>query len=302
MYAKVFTSIFDGSMRGHSDLLLVFVNILCHADKDGMVDRTCLAISDETGLSLRRVEAAIISLESPDAQSRSRNDDGRRLKRIDQERTWGWEVVNFKKYDVIRNSTERREYMRRLMAEKRKTPKNPNENDDVSTVLAPVSNVSPSSASASASTSTEDKNSSPRVMAFDVFWKQYPKKIGKGAARKAFEKGKCAGKIDAILKAIGQQGATFQWRKDGGQFIPHPATWLNQERWEDETTVKVQSRAPVRNKKQEYERAFQDIIRALRELKLTALTPSDWQDGVNALSDKYRDIPGALKEALEIVG
>jgi hypothetical protein len=25
-----------------------------------------------------------------------------------------------------------------------------------------------------------------------------------------------------------------EWTKDGGQFIPHPATWLNQKRWEDE--------------------------------------------------------------------
>lgn len=109
MYAKVFTSIFDGSMRGHSDLLLVFVNILCHADKEGVVDRTCRAIADETGLSLRRVEAAVVSLESPDEQSRSRNDDGRRLKRIDPERTWGWKIVNYLHYKDLRSELDRRE-------------------------------------------------------------------------------------------------------------------------------------------------------------------------------------------------
>lgn len=112
MYAKVFTSIFEGSMRGQSDMLLVFVNILCHTDKDGVVDRTCKTIADETGLSLRRVEAAIIVLESPDKQSRSRNDDGRRLKRIDPERTWGWQVVNYTYYKNLRSDLDRREQNR----------------------------------------------------------------------------------------------------------------------------------------------------------------------------------------------
>jgi hypothetical protein len=109
MYVKLFTSLFDGSMRGHSDLLLVFVNILCHTDQDGIVDRHWQAIVDETGLSPARVKTAITELEGPDEQSRSRNDDGRRLKRIDPEREWGWEVINFKKYDGIRNAVERRE-------------------------------------------------------------------------------------------------------------------------------------------------------------------------------------------------
>jgi hypothetical protein len=112
LYAKIFTSIFDGSMRGHSDLLLVFVNILCHADKDGVVDRTCRAIADETGLSLRRVEAAIVSLESPDEQSRSRNEDGRRLERIDPARTWGWKIVNYLHYRDLRSELDRREQNR----------------------------------------------------------------------------------------------------------------------------------------------------------------------------------------------
>lgn len=138
MYAKIFTSIFDGSMRGHSDLILVFVNILCHVDHDGFSDRHWQAISDETGLSVKRVKEAITELEGPDKQSRSQNDDGRRLKRINPDRDWGWEVVNFKKYDGIRSTMERREYMRNFMADKRKEKMLAG----VSNALAPVSNVS----------------------------------------------------------------------------------------------------------------------------------------------------------------
>ncbi len=121
MYAKIFTSIFDGSMRGHSDLILVFVNMLCHADQDGIVDRHWRAIADETGLSHDQVRSAVAALEGPDVESRSRNDDGRRIRRIDPEREWGWEIVNFTKYRQLRSAEERREYLREYMRKKRKS-------------------------------------------------------------------------------------------------------------------------------------------------------------------------------------
>ena len=40
--------------------------------------------------------------------------------------------------------------------------------------------------------------------------------------------------MQAILAGIEKQKQSAQWTKDGGQFIPHPATWLNGCRWEDE--------------------------------------------------------------------
>lgn len=152
-------------------------------------------------------------------------------------------------------------------------------------------------------TETEYKNSPSPMVEFDQFWKSYPKKIGKGAARKAFEKGKCAAKIAAIIRAIEKQCTSDQWRKDGGQFIPNPATWLNQERWEDEVKIAVIKPAkPITDKKQEYENKLWHLTKSLRELKTTALTPADFQNGVNILFSNYKDYPGLVKEALEIVG
>lgn len=70
---------------------------------------------------------------------------------------------------------------------------------------------------------------------FDQFWKSYPKKVGKGAAQKAWSKIKePVGTIDLILGALCWQRGCEQWKKDNGQFIPNPATYLNQRRWEDE--------------------------------------------------------------------
>lgn len=70
---------------------------------------------------------------------------------------------------------------------------------------------------------------------FDVFWKAYPSKVGKDAARKAFAKRKFDEKTFAqVLQALELQKVSERWTKDNGQYIPNPATWLNQGRWEDE--------------------------------------------------------------------
>lgn len=71
---------------------------------------------------------------------------------------------------------------------------------------------------------------------FKAFWKAYPKKVGKGAAEKSFKKYKPDDALlSAMLKAVSTQKSSEQWKKDGGQYIPNPSTWLNQRRWEDES-------------------------------------------------------------------
>ena len=72
-------------------------------------------------------------------------------------------------------------------------------------------------------------------MRFESFWSAYPRKVGKGNARKAWDRLKPPDAlVDRMLAAITSQAKSSQWRKDGGRFIPHPATWLNQSRWEDD--------------------------------------------------------------------
>jgi phage replication O-like protein O len=70
---------------------------------------------------------------------------------------------------------------------------------------------------------------------FDIFWKEYPRKTGKGAARKSWKKIKSPkATLDKIIAALAWQKKSEQWTRDNGQYIPHPSTYLNQERWEDE--------------------------------------------------------------------
>jgi uncharacterized protein YdaU (DUF1376 family) len=67
---------------------------------------------------------------------------------------------------------------------------------------------------------------------FDSFWAEFPRKIGKEAARKSWNK--IRPNLQDVLKALAWQKQSKQWFEKGGQFIPNPATYLNQHRWEDE--------------------------------------------------------------------
>ena len=72
-----------------------------------------------------------------------------------------------------------------------------------------------------------------RSCAFETFWNAYPKKKAKAAAEKAFKRIKVDDTLlTTMLSALEIQKRSKQWQDK--QFIPYPATWLNQRRWEDE--------------------------------------------------------------------
>lgn len=99
-------------------------------------------------------------------------------------------------------------------------------------------------------TSSEGKPSSEdaRPSSFDVFWKAYPAKTGKGAARRAFDAAARKIRKDGgdplglMLAALERAVASARWN-DPTYTKPNPATWLSQERWEDDYGPPVAARA-----------------------------------------------------------
>lgn len=87
----------------------------------------------------------------------------------------------------------------------------------------------------------DDGNLIPRQRAWDNafsgFWERYPKqrRKGRGAAEKSWHK-LCGDEelYDEITWALDCQVNQPSWTKDNCQFVPLPATWLNQQRWKDE--------------------------------------------------------------------
>lgn len=67
---------------------------------------------------------------------------------------------------------------------------------------------------------------------FEEFWEAYPRKVGKGSARTAFDRAKRKMNLEGILSGL--ETCKTVWRDGDPKFIPHPATWLNREGWLDE--------------------------------------------------------------------
>ena len=65
---------------------------------------------------------------------------------------------------------------------------------------------------------------------FETFWNLYPRKVGKIAAQKSFTRAVKQGVEPEIMI----EGVRHYKFSDDKQFVPHPATWLNQGRYMDE--------------------------------------------------------------------
>ena len=69
---------------------------------------------------------------------------------------------------------------------------------------------------------------------FQTFWAAYPRKVDKTKALKAFERLNVDDKLlAAMLAAISLQSKSREWHKEEGRFVPYPAKWLKDRRWED---------------------------------------------------------------------
>jgi len=106
---------------------------------------------------------------------------------------------------------------------------------DVQGVVTPVSRGVDTDVHLTITTELEPSNIEPLNdinAQFNEFWAVYPRKKGKGQARKAFEKALEKTDLQTILDGVHAYIANDVM--DDPQFIAHPSTWLNGERWEDE--------------------------------------------------------------------
>ncbi len=81
---------------------------------------------------------------------------------------------------------------------------------------------------------------------FELFWDAYPKRESKGRAWKYWQRDGLHECLALMLPKIAEQKTTEMWRKDKGQFVPLPATWLNDRGWENETSVEISSPSTTR--------------------------------------------------------
>ena len=225
-FTKLVSTIIGSSIWSEDDKTrILWITMLALCDADGFVSGTVPGLAAMARMKIPQVQSSLAKLEAPDADSRTKDNEGRRVIPIEG----GWIVLNYAKYRDRDRAEKRKEYLRNYQRDYMRTVRQEKSNES-------LTNVQPS-ASASASTSVVKSD----VSDFESFWKSYPRKVGKKAALKAWINAKDKPVLDAVINSIEQHKRSDQWRKDGGQYIPNPATWINQGRWDDEAVVTAKS-------------------------------------------------------------
>ena len=84
-------------------------------------------------------------------------------------------------------------------------------------------------------------NPNPDPYGFEEVWKAYPRKTKKKEARKIWEKMKPSPELrQTILSDLEKRKRSVDWMKNDGQYVPHPTTYLNGERWTDGLRVEIE--------------------------------------------------------------
>lgn len=246
MYAKLFSSLYQGTLRGKSNEILVFTNLLAHCDKEGYVDKHFRAIAEETGITVDEVKSAIAVLEEPDPESRSPEHEGRRIVRIDDHRAWGWLVVNYPKYRSIRDEEARRDTWRKSQAKRREEKKNEKRQRESTLVNTSPNGSTHTEAEGDTHTdavspTSKQPPSPPKGEFIDLakaLWESCPK-LGRERSSKvklldAIQKlpKKHVPDIQTATSAIRAWCASESWSKDGGQFVCGIHIWVKNRQWE----------------------------------------------------------------------
>lgn len=74
---------------------------------------------------------------------------------------------------------------------------------------------------------------------FDKFWDIYPRKVAKGAARKAWRQ--ALKQVDSAVIIQGAKRYASERRAQNPVYTKHPATWLSGACWEDEPAPQIQN-------------------------------------------------------------
>jgi Asp-tRNA(Asn)/Glu-tRNA(Gln) amidotransferase A subunit family amidase len=119
MYGKIFASMYDGSLYGQWEAIVTMQQMIVLCDAGGVVDMTPQAMAARTSIPLEIIEKGLELLMKPDRYSRTPGCDGRRIELIDDNRPWGWIIVNYDKYRWLASAEEKREADRIRIAEKR---------------------------------------------------------------------------------------------------------------------------------------------------------------------------------------
>jgi hypothetical protein len=228
------------------EIFKVWIALLAACKEDGIAHVSATAIAAVCVLPLETVKMAITKLMSPDEESRSLNDDGKRIKRVDG----GYFVINYHKYREMtyREAEAERKYKKRNIPE---MSGNVRTNPDLSGNVQEMPDTS-ASASASASSFKEVISGDPESVAdeiraqlggmtndaiWDVFRSVYPRKQQMESARPVLYQILESKEVSAVAILSRVKQYDFYCHLEYGDEYPHgrhiklPKNWLTDKDW-----------------------------------------------------------------------
>lgn len=267
MYGRIFEGFWDSSLcqKESYSTRLAFCFMFTFMNEDGYVHcANAKVLARRANITPEEAEEAIKALSSPDPDSSNPANEGRRIDVV----PGGFIVLNAEYYQSIKNREMEREKNRARVANWRKTKKC-NAKNVTGKASVMICNDPPEYEYESESVlekgvQGEKQNGDSWHDRFEQFWKAYPNKKGKGNAEIWWEKNKPSRELtDKMLVAIATQKCWTKWADNDGQYIPHPTTWLNGKRWEDEALEK-----PVPNGQSTEEQRREAIAQCEKEKQI----------------------------------
>lgn len=209
MYNKIFAKILDSSIWLEDvNTRIVWVTFLAAMDQDGYAHFSAIAnLANRARVSIADAEKAVKTLTDPDPDSADPEHDGRRIERV----PGGFLILNAEKYRGIVTRIVQRERTKERVARHRAKKSN-------ASVTQCNDSVTPSEADTYTDTITP----------FDLFWKNYPKKVDKKKARPAFNN------LTKEKQAKATEDCGVRYKDTPKKYIPNPTTYIHGHRWDDE--------------------------------------------------------------------
>jgi hypothetical protein len=123
-------------------------------------------------------------------------------------------------------------------------------------------------------------------MNFNEFYTLYPRKQGRRAAEKSWQRLSSQEQQDAY-DALSNHIEYWKLKQTEKDFIPHPATWINQGRWEDELDMEVK-----KNKKPDlpWYSSEELTTKKAQEVQCPAYAGEGWQQWRSRISQKIKQL------------
>ena len=144
---------------------------------------------------------------------------------------------------------------------------------------------------------TPELISTPPDSQFDLFWKEYPRKEAKSVALRAFRIALRKTTLSSMIEAVQKQRGGQQWQRG---IIPHPATWLNQERWNDECQPLAQTAAITPIQAQIHHSEYLRVIERIKTLRSQYEAHQAWSSNDKTEISKLKIRQEQLKSLLGI--